>query len=247
MSHPGIADFEKLVKDDVSAPEFKRTTTGILSNRRPVTGTPADSSGTTTPDAAQLPRSSLMSIAKREAAKRGLYARFFRGPILGPDSLENDKIKLNVSEGSIMEFIPKKKRKVSKDGDEDERSRRKQKKELKLKLGEEKKSKKRRKEAGEHDSTDDIAKAKRKEEKQRKRELKEAARKLAQDGKTSKGKKGKSQRNEEIIQEEEILQDTHIDEPPDRQSNDEDGRRSSDVHNPERREKKKRKWKDTSP
>ncbi|KAG5638710.1 hypothetical protein H0H81_010692 [Sphagnurus paluster] len=66
-----------------SAPDFKRTTTGILSNRRPVTGVSATTSGTSTPDE-YVPKN-LLSRAKREAARKGLYARFFRGPVLGPD------------------------------------------------------------------------------------------------------------------------------------------------------------------
>ncbi|KAH7885309.1 hypothetical protein F5I97DRAFT_1884406 [Phlebopus sp. FC_14] len=74
---------------EVTTVNFNRTTTGIISNRRPVTGTPASvpPSGTATPDsdppfAGPL---SLIGTAKREAAKRGLYSRFFRGPVLGPD------------------------------------------------------------------------------------------------------------------------------------------------------------------
>jgi len=65
-----------------SATTFERTTTGILSNRRPVSGTAVDS-GTTTPDSATL-HLTLLASAKREAAKQGLYSKFFRGPILGP-------------------------------------------------------------------------------------------------------------------------------------------------------------------
>jgi hypothetical protein len=61
---------------------IKRTTSGILSNRRPVSGTAANS-GSSTPDS-ETPRLSLIANAKREAAKRGLYSRFFRGPVLGP-------------------------------------------------------------------------------------------------------------------------------------------------------------------
>ena len=61
---------------------FKRTTTGILSNRRPVGGTTANS-GATTPNS-ETPRLNLLGNAKREAAKQGLYSRFFRGPVLGP-------------------------------------------------------------------------------------------------------------------------------------------------------------------
>jgi nucleolar protein TMA23 len=63
--------------------ELKRTTTGIISNRRPLSGTPA--SGISTPDSDTYSRTSVITIAKREAAKKGLYSRFFRGPILGPD------------------------------------------------------------------------------------------------------------------------------------------------------------------
>ncbi|KAJ7600799.1 hypothetical protein C8J56DRAFT_1010544 [Mycena floridula] len=62
---------------------LKRTTTGILSNRRPAVGTPA-TSGSSTPDSTG-PQLSLLCIAKREAAKRGLYSNFLRGPVLGPD------------------------------------------------------------------------------------------------------------------------------------------------------------------
>ncbi|KAG8849051.1 hypothetical protein FRB96_000951 [Tulasnella sp. 330] len=75
---------------------LNRTQTGILSNRPPPIGeavTPS-SSGDCTPTLPSLatndfgrrphqPRS-LLSLAKKEAAKRGLYARFFRGPIVSP-------------------------------------------------------------------------------------------------------------------------------------------------------------------
>ncbi|KAF9221673.1 hypothetical protein BS17DRAFT_757752 [Gyrodon lividus] len=70
---------------------LKRTTTGIISNRPPISGTPASASGTATPHpdippgAGTLGRLSLIATAKREAARRGLYSRFFRGPVLGPD------------------------------------------------------------------------------------------------------------------------------------------------------------------
>ena len=58
-----------------------------MSNRRPTCGTVADS-GTATPDS-DTPRLNLLAHAKREAAKRGLYSKFFRGPILGPDESES--------------------------------------------------------------------------------------------------------------------------------------------------------------
>ncbi|KAI6147313.1 hypothetical protein BKA82DRAFT_956173 [Pisolithus tinctorius] len=71
----------------IEPPEIKRTSTGIISNRRPVLGIPTSesTSGTATPDPYVGPKLSLIAAAKREAVKRGLYSRFFRGPILGPD------------------------------------------------------------------------------------------------------------------------------------------------------------------
>lgn len=65
-----------------------RTKTGIISNRRPVAGTPIGTSGTSTPLSASendtRARLSLLAAAKREAARARLYSRFFRGPVLGP-------------------------------------------------------------------------------------------------------------------------------------------------------------------
>lgn len=68
-------------------PAVSRTSTGILSNRRPVTGTSAETSGASTPIEADSsrPKYGLLVTAKREAARRNLYSRFFRGPVLGPD------------------------------------------------------------------------------------------------------------------------------------------------------------------
>ncbi|KAH6912626.1 hypothetical protein BKA70DRAFT_1264405 [Coprinopsis sp. MPI-PUGE-AT-0042] len=68
--------------------KLKRTATGIICNRRPVDGAPAHP-GSDTSDSQEdstLPRYTLLARAKREAAKRGLYSRFFRGPTLGPDT-----------------------------------------------------------------------------------------------------------------------------------------------------------------
>jgi len=68
-----------------------RTRTGIPSNRRPATFTPASSStpsrpSTPNPTTANslTPQLGLLTIAKREAAKRGLYSYFFPGPVLSP-------------------------------------------------------------------------------------------------------------------------------------------------------------------
>ncbi|KAL5519910.1 hypothetical protein ACEPAG_1570 [Sanghuangporus baumii] len=75
-------------------PTLSRTSTGILSNRRPAAGTPVSSSGTATPSAVDASSSSsssneyrisVIATAKRVAARRSLYSRFFRGPVLGPD------------------------------------------------------------------------------------------------------------------------------------------------------------------
>lgn len=65
-----------------NTPQLDRTITGIISNRPQKLGTPV-LSGTSTPDI--NPGPSIMALAKREAARRGLYAMFFRGPVLGPD------------------------------------------------------------------------------------------------------------------------------------------------------------------
>lgn len=79
--------------------ELRQTSTGILSNRAPIVGTPV-SSGTTTPsqnlNATPWPsasRLSLVALAKRETARRSLYSRFFRGPILGPDDVQSEVVK----------------------------------------------------------------------------------------------------------------------------------------------------------
>jgi hypothetical protein len=80
--------------------ELRQTSTGILSNRPPVVGTCASSGASTpTPDSnatlgfSSTPRLSLLALAKRETARRGLYSRFFRGPILGPDDAQSEMVK----------------------------------------------------------------------------------------------------------------------------------------------------------
>ncbi|TBU44508.1 hypothetical protein BD309DRAFT_958301 [Dichomitus squalens] len=71
---------------------LQRTKTGIISNRRPTTGTPA-LSGTTTPSEPQssgavTPRLSIMAQAKQQAARRMLYSMFYRGPVLSTEDVE---------------------------------------------------------------------------------------------------------------------------------------------------------------
>lgn len=79
--------------DDTNGPHvaLRRTETGIISNRRPISGTPASAStsGSATPSTGTSAALSLLATAKREAARRGLYSRFFRGPVLGPDDDPN--------------------------------------------------------------------------------------------------------------------------------------------------------------
>ncbi|GJE88279.1 hypothetical protein PsYK624_043620 [Phanerochaete sordida] len=74
---------------------FQKTKTGIISNRRPTSGTPA-LSGTATPSedpsasssGTSTPRLSVLAAAKQQAARRMLYSMFFRGPVLGTEILE---------------------------------------------------------------------------------------------------------------------------------------------------------------
>jgi hypothetical protein len=71
-------------------PSLQRTSTGILSTRRPPTHarplSDSDSDTYPAPASALVPaqRLGLLATAKRDAARRTLYARFFRGPVLGP-------------------------------------------------------------------------------------------------------------------------------------------------------------------
>ncbi|KAG8948965.1 hypothetical protein FRC04_009166 [Tulasnella sp. 424] len=74
-------------------PQIDRTSTGLISNRRPTgSQTPTIStstSGTSTPvtpgPPPSGPRVSLMAEAKKQAARLELYRRFYVGPVIGPD------------------------------------------------------------------------------------------------------------------------------------------------------------------
>ncbi|KZS96057.1 hypothetical protein SISNIDRAFT_451740 [Sistotremastrum niveocremeum HHB9708] len=66
---------------------LNKTTTGILSNRRPVLSTPTDS-GATTPVELPTPLQnnlSLAALAKRTEIRQRLYSRFYRGAVLSPE------------------------------------------------------------------------------------------------------------------------------------------------------------------
>ncbi|KAF9267331.1 hypothetical protein L218DRAFT_920052 [Marasmius fiardii PR-910] len=191
--------------DPTSAPTLKRTTTGILCNLRPNDSavTSATASGTSTPkpiDSSNL-KLSLIALAKREAAKRNLYSRFYRGPVLDPDP-ESSAPSTSTGQLSPLDNISetrnkdtdlgkdekgkpsrKKRRKVedSEENDESERrERKKRKKELKEMEKLEKKMKKsqtRKKETssaseGTADRTDKVERRNRKEEKKKRKEEK---------------------------------------------------------------------------
>ncbi|KAJ7069690.1 hypothetical protein C8F01DRAFT_1113613 [Mycena amicta] len=148
---------------------LNRTSTGILSNRRPATGTLADTSGATTPDLeANVSQFSLLVFAKREAARRGLYSRFFRGPVLGPVETRDEE-RVVVAPSDIAEEPVKKRRKVG-DGDgeakedkEARRERRRIKKAVKELKRQEKEAKRARKKAAAGKDSGDEAKTEKQE------------------------------------------------------------------------------------
>jgi len=167
--------------DSVSSiPVLRRTTTGILSNRRPVTGTPTSGTSTTDTDN-QLYRSSLLSSAKREAAKRGLYARFFRGPVVGPDDCDNSDHNAITAKEALPPTIAttdgaevkaageKLKKKGMGEGDDGERRRRKKEKE-KQRSDEKSDRKANRKDRGHSLSADDLEIFEEREKTRQKRE-----------------------------------------------------------------------------
>ncbi|EUC62032.1 hypothetical protein RSOL_412230 [Rhizoctonia solani AG-3 Rhs1AP] len=69
------------------ATQLHRTQTGILSNRRPMALPTPSSSKSSTPPPASV---SIISLAKKEAARRTLYSRFSRGPVVTQEVLDSD-------------------------------------------------------------------------------------------------------------------------------------------------------------
>ncbi|KAI0688917.1 hypothetical protein C8Q76DRAFT_803369 [Earliella scabrosa] len=143
------------------ATDLKRTSTGIISNRRPTSGTPA-LSGTTTPSDSQpsgsvTPRLSVMAAAKQQAARRMLYSMFYRGPVLsnedeksvteestgiaGPSTSTSSSLSRGKTKDGTREHKKSKKRKADKEVDEDPKERKRRKHEAKEKEGERKKRK----------------------------------------------------------------------------------------------------------
>ncbi|CAE6482865.1 unnamed protein product [Rhizoctonia solani] len=69
------------------AVQLHRTRTGILSNRRPTAlPTPSSSKSPTPPPSS----ASIISLAKKEAARRTLYSRFLRGPVITQETLDSN-------------------------------------------------------------------------------------------------------------------------------------------------------------
>ena len=110
-----------------SSTPIDRTSTGIISNKPQKVGL----SALETLTASKSTGMSVMSLAKRETARRGLYSRFFRGPVLGPDTEEPEVLEVaqrsspSRSESnnpkrsvSITELRKEKKRKSREEGEE---------------------------------------------------------------------------------------------------------------------------------
>lgn len=63
--------------------DLKKTSTGIISNRRPVSGISVHPESSSHPTSNAL-RLNILTSAKREFARRQLYSRFYRGPVVSP-------------------------------------------------------------------------------------------------------------------------------------------------------------------
>lgn len=133
-----------------SVTPIDRTSTGIISNKPQKVGL----SVLDTLATSKIGGMSVAALAKRESAKRGLYSRFFRGPVLGSDTEERQVLGVtqrpprSCSEPndpnpgvSITEQMKGKKRKSREEGEEEARLTRK-----KRKPGKESETKEERKE-----------------------------------------------------------------------------------------------------
>ncbi|KAE9392857.1 hypothetical protein BT96DRAFT_1023327 [Gymnopus androsaceus JB14] len=149
------------------APVLHRTTTGILSNRRPATITPASTSGSSTPELNSGPRLSLLAMAKREAAKRNLYSKFYRGAVLAPNVEPINTPDVAPIPSTSLSTKERKKKRKAEALDEDIE-------EAETKAQAKKEGKKKRKaEVLDEDIEEAETKAQRRERKRRKKEAKE--------------------------------------------------------------------------
>ncbi|KIY63398.1 hypothetical protein CYLTODRAFT_458153 [Cylindrobasidium torrendii FP15055 ss-10] len=171
------------------APKLARTTTGILSNKRPTTGTAAlpspPASGTSTPNL------SLMAQAKREVARRRLYSGFFKGPVLGPDPTFLDapvQSSEPAAEASTSQPTPGPSPSTSPPPSEKKRKRTPEEKAKRLAEKEEKRERKRRKLEAKaaNIQTEDDATAAKAERKKIRKAAKQAAKEESKKAKTGK-------------------------------------------------------------
>ncbi|GJJ13270.1 hypothetical protein Clacol_007521 [Clathrus columnatus] len=80
-----LSDIESDGQSNTPGLILSRTSTGIISNRRPTSSTPIGGSGSITPqDDPNKSRLSLLAQAKRQAAYAKLYASFYKGPVIAP-------------------------------------------------------------------------------------------------------------------------------------------------------------------
>ncbi|KAG6837194.1 hypothetical protein H0H93_013421 [Arthromyces matolae] len=198
--------------ENSSLSEMKRTKTGILSNRRPVAGVSAATSGSTTPDSSDgNTRLNLLSIAKRNAARTNLYAKFYRGPVLGPDDDVLSKITspsscdgvigrstltnptATDSDSSSPESAIKKRKRDPEDVVA--RQKKKERKEEKARLKEERRAKRREDRAREREAERSEKKAQKRRERET-REKQEVMESLVQDECLKKKKKEKRRSKE---------------------------------------------------
>ncbi|KAH7340663.1 hypothetical protein B0J17DRAFT_652357 [Rhizoctonia solani] len=83
--------------------QLHRTRTGILSNRRPTALlTPSSSKSPTPPPSS----ASIISLAKKEAARRTLYSRFLRGPVITQETLDSNSTILVKITGADLGTTP---------------------------------------------------------------------------------------------------------------------------------------------
>ncbi|KAI0670938.1 hypothetical protein C8Q78DRAFT_974032 [Trametes maxima] len=180
--------------DQTPGMDLKRTATGIISNRRPLSGTPALSGATTPADSSSssgssFPQLSLMATAKQQAARRMLYASFYRGPVVSGEDLDEAEESSTSPEAGPSTTIPstslekeptkgRKKRKADDDEDGEKQERKRRRREAKEEQNLKSKSKGKEQavdgpdeDASHHESADRAARAERKAEKaERKRQ-----------------------------------------------------------------------------
>ncbi|EJT98752.1 hypothetical protein DACRYDRAFT_118539 [Dacryopinax primogenitus] len=95
-----------------------RTSTGIISHRRPHLGTPASGSGVSGSSTPTVViggdletgvgirgKASLLALAKQEAARKMLYARFFRGPVVSFGDEQDETAKVGKTVQAVQQVV----------------------------------------------------------------------------------------------------------------------------------------------